>query len=58
MQNAELCMLCFNDLNLELISEQVVENIINKKIKIYHICYEVSGLDNNKLIEISNKRAL
>lgn len=45
-QNAQLCILNIEDgLNIELISGKVVENIVKKGIKYYHICYEVESIE-------------
>ncbi len=45
MQNVELCMVNMNGIRVELISGQPVENILKRKIKLYHICYEVDDFD-------------
>ena len=45
-QSANLCMLNIEDgLNIELISGKIVENIVKKGIKYYHLCYEVENIE-------------
>jgi len=45
-QNAHLCMITLDDGNkLELIAGKVVENLIKKRISYYHVCYEVSNIE-------------
>ena len=45
LQKAELCMLTLEDgTNLELVSGEVVETFLKKKIDFYHICYEVDNI--------------
>lgn len=51
-QNANLCMVNIEDgLNIELISGKIVENIVKKGIKYYHLCYEVDNIEE-KLSEM------
>lgn len=48
-QEANLCMISLSDgSKIELISGKVVENIIKKRVNIYHACYEVENLDFEK----------
>ncbi len=45
MQNADICMLEIQDgSRIELISGQTVEGYLKKRIKLYHVCYEVEDL--------------
>lgn len=57
LQNAELCMANLNGINVELISGQPVENLLKRKIKMYHICYEVDDFES-KVKEFQEKGAL
>ena len=44
-QNADLCYIETEDsINIELISGPQVENILNKNISFYHVCYEVENI--------------
>ena len=46
LQNAELCMLTLEDgTNLELVSGEIVQSFLKKKIEYYHICYEVKDIE-------------
>ena len=46
LQDANLCMLTLEDgTNLELVSGKVVEIFLKKKIDYYHICYEVTDIE-------------
>jgi methylmalonyl-CoA/ethylmalonyl-CoA epimerase len=40
-------------LNIELISGKIVENIVKKGIKYYHLCYEVENIEE-KLQRMGN----
>ena len=45
LQNAELCMLTLEDgTNLELVSGEVVQSFLKRKIEYYHLCYEVNDI--------------
>ncbi|EJU08374.1 VOC family protein [Fusobacterium hwasookii] len=47
LQDANLCMLTLEDgTNLELVSGKVVEIFLKKKIDYYHICYEVTDIED------------
>ena len=49
-QDANLCMLTTNDnLKIELISGEVVKNLVRKRQFLYHTCYTVKDL--NEMIE-------
>lgn len=46
LQDANLCMITLEDgTKLELISGNVVNNIVNKKRYLYHTCYSTDNLD-------------
>jgi methylmalonyl-CoA/ethylmalonyl-CoA epimerase len=46
-QNANLCMVeVENNLKLELISGEVVKNILKKNINYYHICYQCDHIES------------
>lgn len=53
----ELCLVNFHGLNMEFVSGEVVKNLVDKRIKLYHICYEVSNLDL-KIKELTQNGAL
>ena len=44
-QDAILQMITTKDLNIELVSGNVVDKMIQSKISYYHICYEVENID-------------
>lgn len=44
-QNAYLVMIKTKDINIELVSGEVVEKFIAKNITYYHICYEVIDIE-------------
>jgi len=44
-QNAYVQMIYTNDVNIELVSGEVVNNFIKKNITYYHICYEVENIE-------------
>ena len=45
-QNANLCMVTLNDgIMLELISGEVVANIVKKRQYLYHTCYSVKNIE-------------
>jgi len=46
-QNAYLQMIETDDVNIELVSGDVVEKFIKKNITYYHICYEVNDLNKS-----------
>lgn len=48
-QNAFVQMIETNGMNIELVSGEVVEKFIEKKITYYHVCYEVSDIDKSIL---------
>ena len=48
-QDATLQMIQTNDVNIELVTGNMVQNLIDKKTTYYHICYEVE--DIHKAIE-------
>ncbi len=53
-QKANLCMLDINDgVKIELISGEVVQNILRKRQYLYHTCYSVENIEQtiNELIE-------
>ena len=43
-QNCSLQMIYTNDINIELVSGEMVKDIIKKRITYYHICYEVKNI--------------
>jgi methylmalonyl-CoA/ethylmalonyl-CoA epimerase len=43
-QNAHLQMIYTKDVNIELVSGEIVKDLIKKKISYYHICYEVKDM--------------
>lgn len=46
-QDAKLCMLTTNDnLKIELISGEVVKNLVRKRQFLYHTCYTVKNLED------------
>jgi len=45
-QNAHLQMIETVDVNIELVSGNVVEKFINKGVTYYHICYEVDDIED------------
>lgn len=45
-QDADLCMLTLDDgTNIELISGNVVANMVKKRNYLYHTCYSVTNID-------------
>jgi methylmalonyl-CoA/ethylmalonyl-CoA epimerase len=52
-QDAYLQMIETNDVNIELVSGNIVEKFIKKNITYYHICYEVTNL-NEAIIGFKN----
>jgi len=46
-QNAYLQMIETKDVNIELVSGNVVEKFIKKNITYYHICYKVDNLEES-----------
>lgn len=45
-QDASVCMVALgNGLNLELIQGKTVENLVNKGITYYHLCFSVDNID-------------
>jgi len=44
-QDAYLQMITTKDVNIELVSGNVVEKFIKKNITYYHVCYEVIDID-------------
>jgi methylmalonyl-CoA/ethylmalonyl-CoA epimerase len=44
-QDAHLIMIKTKDLNIELVSGNVVKSFISKKQSYYHICYEVNDIE-------------
>ena len=46
-QNANLKMIYTKDVNIELVSGDVVKKFIDKKITYYHICYEVDDIEKD-----------
>lgn len=54
-QDATLCMLTMKDgLKIELISGKMVENILKKRLFLYHTCYTVLNIDEMIQKLISN----
>ncbi len=58
-QDAYLQMIETTDVNIELVSGNIVEKLIKKNITYYHVCYEVDNLQEamksfKKSIVISN----
>jgi len=43
-QNANLILIETKDMIFELISGDIVKNLVNKNITYYHICYEVKSI--------------
>ena len=53
-QDADLCMITLEDgTNIELISGNVVANIVKKRNYLYHTCYSVPNIDESisKLVD-------
>jgi methylmalonyl-CoA/ethylmalonyl-CoA epimerase len=48
-QDAYLQMIETSDVNIELVSGNIVEKFVKKNITYYHICYEVYDLDKSIL---------
>ena len=48
-QGAYLQMIETSDVNIELVSGNIVEKFVKKNITYYHICYEVYDLDKSIL---------
>ncbi|CAA6825476.1 MAG: Methylmalonyl-CoA epimerase [uncultured Sulfurovum sp.] len=46
-QDAYLQMIETTDVNLELVSGNIVEKFIKKNITYYHICYEIDNLEES-----------
>lgn len=44
-QDAYLQIIETNDINIELVSGNIVEKFIKKNITYYHVCYEVENLE-------------
>ena len=54
LQEADLCMVELEDNSMvEFISGKVVENILSKRVNLYHICYEVDDIcvEKDRLIK-------
>lgn len=54
LQDADLCMVELEDDSMvEFISGKVVENILSKRVNLYHICYEVDDIhaEKERLVE-------
>jgi len=47
LQDASIIMVSTRDLSIELVSGNIVKNIISKRQSYYHICYEVDDLDKS-----------
>ena len=45
LQDASLIMVSTRDLSIELVSGNIVKNIIAKRQSYYHICYEVDDIN-------------
>lgn len=55
LQKANLCMLVLKDgSRIELISGEVVENLILKGINYYHVCYAVNNIEETLSFMASN----
>ena len=53
LQDANLCMITLEDnTDIELISGNMVANIVNKRQYLYHTCYKVNNIEEmiNKLV--------
>ena len=46
-QNAVLQMIYTKDVNIELVSGEIVKDFIKKRITYYHICYEVKNIQKS-----------
>ncbi len=47
LQDGSLCMVTLDDgTNIELISGNIVENIVKKRRYLYHTCYSVEDIDS------------
>lgn len=63
-QDAYLQMIETSDLNIELVSGNIVDKFVKKNITYYHICYEVSNIDKtisefkNSLVVSKPKEAI
>ena len=44
-QNADLCMVTTENLNIELIAGEITKNILKKRQYLYHTCYEVEDIE-------------
>jgi methylmalonyl-CoA/ethylmalonyl-CoA epimerase len=50
MQDASLCIIkTDNDINIELISGNMVQNLLKKRIQYYHVCFEVENINQEIL---------
>ncbi len=49
LQDASLQMIETIDVNIELISGNIVKKLIEKKITYYHLCYEVEDINKSML---------
>ena len=45
LQDARVIMVSTRDLSIELVSGNIVKNIISKRQSYYHICYEVDDIN-------------
>jgi methylmalonyl-CoA/ethylmalonyl-CoA epimerase len=48
-QDAYLQMIETSDMNIELVSGNIVKNFIERKITYYHVCYEVRDIEKSIL---------
>jgi len=57
-QKANLCMIkTKNNINIELISGDIVENLLKKGINYYHTCYMVKNIEE-KIKELQNSNCV
>jgi methylmalonyl-CoA/ethylmalonyl-CoA epimerase len=45
LQDVELCLLELGGVKIELVSGEKVKNYIKRRVKVYHICFEVDNLE-------------
>ncbi|MCH5167148.1 MAG: VOC family protein [Erysipelotrichales bacterium] len=48
LQDASLCMLTLDNVQIELIQGAIVENILKKRQYLYHTCYSVDNIEEIK----------
>ena len=57
MQDASLCIIkTDNDINIELISGNMVKNLLKKRVQYYHVCFEVENM-NQEILRLRTEGA-